>query len=643
MKAAVGDNERRWLIVGICLNKVLTPALREVLGNEIPKWYQSLLPPPHEIDKQTLGRHKKKLPPSSLNLNYESINNNFTKHKSSVRRKYDYAVKDAVSLAKLFVKPFMANFSGFDDTMDTSAALSLVAEAQPFHATGASGMARKVRSDIRNEWAHCNFAHWTDVVYQAALKDMETLINHVNLTPSKRKEMLDDLVDWKGKGLKLCFGEPVDPELLELVHTEVAELKDLVKFVEENTEDILKALEAVEKSLKNEIQELKERQLRTEKDVEQLRAKQDDLQMTISKRNEKEPRYLFMAPKQSDWFSGRKSELGYLRDVLENKSRCGEEGVLVAAISGLGGCGKTSLTAEYIHKWKGYYQGGVYWFSAESDVKFKASVDEIAAQFDTLYNDSFNVTLYKTLAVFSHITKPWLVVVDNMDEADLSPNLVNLVTGPWQENVACFGHLIITTRRTPQDLEEQLSGIEESNCLKLECFGSEEAKEFVFRRTDITRDEQKELSADSLCQKLGGLPLALEQACAYIKYLGCSLSEYLGSYEKQSLQLLNKKKATSFYGTSPERLAVRTTWHLNFEHIKKDENGIVATRFLNASAFLDRNEIQKDLINVGDPLVDDKMYCDYVSSSLGSLEVLKLLTDFLFSRKLTILPSLFIV
>ncbi|XP_028408709.1 uncharacterized protein LOC114531271, partial [Dendronephthya gigantea] len=323
MAAAVGDNERRWVIVGICLNKVLTPALREVIGNEIPKWYQSLLPPPHEIDKQTLGRHKKNLAPSTLKLNYESINNNRTNHKSFVN-KYDYAVKDAVSLAKLFLKPFMANFSGFDDTMDTSAALSLVAEAQPFHASGASGMARKVRSDIRNEWAHCNFAHWIDVVYQAALKDMETLINQVNLTPSKRKEMLDDLVDWKEKGLKLCFGEPVDPELLELVHTEVAELKDLVKIVEENTEDILNALEAVEKSLKDEIQELKERQLRTEKDVEQLRAKQDDLQMTISKRNEKEPRYLFMAPKQSVWFSGRKSELGYLRDVLENKRRCGE-------------------------------------------------------------------------------------------------------------------------------------------------------------------------------------------------------------------------------------------------------------------------------------------------------------------------------
>jgi hypothetical protein len=37
---------------------------------------------------------------------------------------------------------------------------------------------------------------------------------------------------------------------------------------------------------------------------------------------------------------------------------------------------------------------------------------------------------------------------------------------------------------------------------------------------------------------------------------------------------------------------------------------------------------RNSLINVGEPRVDDKAYCDHVSSSLGSREVLKLLTDF---------------
>ena len=135
--------------------------------------------------------------------------------------------------------------------------------------------------------------------------------------------------------------------------------------------------------------------------------------------------------------------------------------------------------------------------------------------------------------------------------------------------------------------------------------------------------------ANLLFQKLGGLPLALEQACAYIKYLGCTLSDYLESYEKQSLELLSKRKARSPHEiTADSRLAVRTTWLLNFERIRKEEHGIIAIRFLNASAFMNPNEIQREIINVGKPQVDDKSYCEHVSSLLGSREVLKLLTDF---------------
>ena len=194
----ITDEERRWVVVGICLTKVLTPALRDVLAQEMPKWYKSLLPPPDEIDKQTITKHMKSPPHSTFKFNYESINNNFTNHKSSYRN-YDYCVKDPESLAKLFMKPFMASFTGFDQTMDTSAALSIVAEAQPFH--GSSGTAKKIRSDVRNEWAHCDFAHWTDDNYQAALTDVETLLNSINLTAVEKKKKLDNLDGWKQKGM----------------------------------------------------------------------------------------------------------------------------------------------------------------------------------------------------------------------------------------------------------------------------------------------------------------------------------------------------------------------------------------------------------------------------------------------------------
>ncbi len=193
----VSDTERRWVVVGICLNKILTPALRKVLGNEIPKWHQNLVKPPIEIDKQTSGKHVKNLPPSTIKLNYESINNNAI-HKSP--RLYDHAVKDPLSLAKLFVKHFMASFTGFDRTMDTSAVLSVISEAQPFIASGAAVLAKKVRSDIRNEWAHCDFSKWTEPVFLSALDDIESLVKAVGLTTAEEKICIEDINNWRNNG-----------------------------------------------------------------------------------------------------------------------------------------------------------------------------------------------------------------------------------------------------------------------------------------------------------------------------------------------------------------------------------------------------------------------------------------------------------
>ena len=197
----VSDKEKRWVVVGICLHKILTPALRKVLGNEIPNWYQTLVKPPVEIDKQTPGKFVKNLPPSTIELNYKSINNN-TVHKSP--KLYDYAVKDPLSLAKLFVKPFMASFTGFDHTMDSSAALSVMCEAKPFIACGADVLARKVKSDVRNEWAHCNFSYWTEPNFQSAINDMESMVKKAGLTVVEEKLVLDDLDIWKKNGNLSC-------------------------------------------------------------------------------------------------------------------------------------------------------------------------------------------------------------------------------------------------------------------------------------------------------------------------------------------------------------------------------------------------------------------------------------------------------
>jgi hypothetical protein len=191
----LSNEERRWVVIGVCLTKVLTPALRNVLATEIPKWHQALCRPPTDIDKQVFGGHQKKLHPSTSNLNYKSINNNDSIGSPLA---FDYAVKDPLSLAKLFVKPSMSKFTGFNQTMDTSAVLSVICEAAPF--VGAAAHAKTVRSDIRNEWAHCNFAEWTEQKFIDAFQNMETLLKNVNLAPDDEQKLCDELNSWKEKG-----------------------------------------------------------------------------------------------------------------------------------------------------------------------------------------------------------------------------------------------------------------------------------------------------------------------------------------------------------------------------------------------------------------------------------------------------------
>ena len=385
------------------------------------------------------------------------------------------------------------------------------------------------------------------------------------------------------------------------------------------------------RDLRENVDELKLEQLTlhnqyvsTIQDVEKIKSEVAKITTTS-----KEILYMFDAPSQNPWFTGRSSEIEELASLfqLDDEKSKSKSKVDIAAVCGLGGVGKTSLAIEYAQQKKDYYTGGVYWFSGEDDTKFESSVNDLAIRLGTK-SDSFVHTLSATLALISRNENKWLLILDNMDQLDLSDNIVKLVSGSWLQRAS--GHLLITTRRKPTAVTNAIRYLEERRCLRLKCFDIKEGKKFLFHRVGIVHNVEVDTAAEKLVQELGGLPLALEQAGAYIKSLRCTVSQYLELYEKQRLRLLNKQKATrvSEY-ESPERLVVRTTWHLNFEHIKLMlDGGKAVSRFLNASAFLNPNEIQKDIINVGEPPVEDKEFNEYVNTSLGQHQVLKMLTDF---------------
>ena len=146
-------DKRLWLVLSICLHIVLIPPLRGIIARKIELVYD-LKKRKNHIDTQTHSKYLCKIfPGARRDLDYESINGN--NHRGP--ENFDYKVVNAVSLAKLLVKPFMAKFTAFDDSFDTSAALAVLSYEGlfPHNVTKSSD---DVNSNVRAEWAHPDYS-----------------------------------------------------------------------------------------------------------------------------------------------------------------------------------------------------------------------------------------------------------------------------------------------------------------------------------------------------------------------------------------------------------------------------------------------------------------------------------------------------
>lgn len=106
-KLTLNENEKRWSVIGICLNLVLLPPVRKFLEVNLQNHYTKLKTSRH-IDMQVHVSHLVSDGKCTA-LNYRSINNNNTIKKE---KNYDYKVTSPVVLAKLYLQPHMAKFTG---------------------------------------------------------------------------------------------------------------------------------------------------------------------------------------------------------------------------------------------------------------------------------------------------------------------------------------------------------------------------------------------------------------------------------------------------------------------------------------------------------------------------------------------------
>ena len=210
-----------------------------------------------------------------------------------------------------------------------------------------------------------------------------------------------------------------------------------------------------------------------------------------------------------------------------------------AALYGLGGAGKTSVALAYAHRHLA--EVGVAWqFPAEDATVLAAGFGELAAQLGARDLADTRDPVASVHAVLATFPAPWLLIFDNA--ADMASVAAFLPpAGPGQ---------VLITSQNPTWPGQPLN---------VPMLDREVAAGFL---VDRTSDPNLQAARD-LATSLDGLPLALEQAAAYIQTTQGTLASYLALFRHRRGELLSRGEPTGYDKT------VASTWALALDRLQQ--------------------------------------------------------------------------
>lgn len=212
---------------------------------------------------------------------------------------------------------------------------------------------------------------------------------------------------------------------------------------------------------------------------------------------------------RNPFFTGRSKILGDVRDALEDTSAV----IYTHAISGLGGIGKTQTAVEYAYRHREKYRA-VLWTVGESEATVVAGYVEIARLLslpEASSSDSHRIV--ESVKRWFETNDQWLLILDSADSPWLMKAFLPL---------SPRGHILITSRAQNFDM----LGIPQA--FDLQEMPPNEALELLLKRTGRqATDPQERQAAAKLVEEVGCLPLAIEQAGAYIAAHQARFDDYL--------------------------------------------------------------------------------------------------------------------
>ncbi|HWM91938.1 MAG TPA: tetratricopeptide repeat protein [Thermoanaerobaculia bacterium] len=250
-------------------------------------------------------------------------------------------------------------------------------------------------------------------------------------------------------------------------------------------------------------------------------------------------------PQLGELLKGRSEDLQSLADALERGDP--------SAIHGLGGIGKTRLAVEYAWRHGSRYRAVLFVLS-DSPEGLNSGLAALARA-DLLNlperDDPAEREVVGAVLRWLRENPGWLLILDNVDTKEALLAVTRLLP------TLARGRVLITSRR-----RDWPAGIHRH---PVDVIQLEAAKDLLLQRTahDRRKEPDDDAQALRLAELLDGLPLALEQAAAYIAHTQISLAEYLEVWESECDSVLGwYDEGVMQY---PASLAV--TWQRTFRQL----------------------------------------------------------------------------
>ncbi|WP_280525900.1 tetratricopeptide repeat protein [Actinoplanes teichomyceticus] len=205
-------------------------------------------------------------------------------------------------------------------------------------------------------------------------------------------------------------------------------------------------------------------------------------------------------------FVGRTAQLAQLDAVLERPGT-----VVVQAVHGLGGVGKSALAAEWARRHRDRYRP-VWWIEADTPAGIDAGLAAFATALQPVVAAGLSLEVLRERAVqwlASHVG--WLLVLDNVDD----PRDVAAVVRRLG-----VGRVLVTSRRSTG-----WAGIATPVSVGVLDLG--EAVELMRQVLAHGGRDHDPAGLARVCRELGCLPLAVKQAASYLTETGLSPDGYL--------------------------------------------------------------------------------------------------------------------